>query len=375
CTNLACSFDGSTSSDPDGSVASYAWDFGDGTTGTGASASHTYAADGSYNVTLTVTDNQGATNPVSHSVTVAPAPNQSPTAVFTKSCTMLTCSFDGSTSFDSDGSVSSYAWDFGDGGTSTGSTASHTFAASGTYPVTLTVTDNQGATGFVTAQISVQAIVTYAADQFGRTTAGGWGTADTGGAWSVGGTAANYTVSGNAARMALKAAGASPTAYLNGAALKDTNSVVDFTLDKPATGGGAYVYVAARRAGGTDKSEYRLRAKVLSTGAVQLSLTKVVASGTETVLVTQTVTGLTFVAGQFLRMRLQVSGDASVSLTGKLWDPSATEPTSWQVSATDATSPLGAGAAGLLAYLSASSTNMPVTAQFQHLTITSPPTG
>ena len=56
CTNLECSFDGSASADADGAIVSYAWTFGDGTTGTGVKASHTYAAPGPYVVTLTVTD-------------------------------------------------------------------------------------------------------------------------------------------------------------------------------------------------------------------------------------------------------------------------------------------------------------------------------
>ena len=74
CTFLACSFNGSTSSDPDGTIASYAWTFGDSTQGSGATPQHTYAGQGTYTVTLTVTDNQGATNSVSHDVTANPTP-------------------------------------------------------------------------------------------------------------------------------------------------------------------------------------------------------------------------------------------------------------------------------------------------------------
>jgi subtilisin family serine protease len=70
CTGLGCSFDGSGSTDDDGTVVSYSWNFGDGTNGSGSTANHTYAAGGTYTVTLTVTDNDGATDPQSHSVTV-----------------------------------------------------------------------------------------------------------------------------------------------------------------------------------------------------------------------------------------------------------------------------------------------------------------
>jgi subtilisin family serine protease len=70
CSDLTCSFNGSASSDPDGSITGYAWNFGDGTTGTGVTTSRTYASSGTRTVTLTVTDNGGATGSTSQSVTV-----------------------------------------------------------------------------------------------------------------------------------------------------------------------------------------------------------------------------------------------------------------------------------------------------------------
>ncbi len=76
CTDLACNFDGSGSSDTDGNIVSYAWDFGDGNSGSGITVSHSYAAAGTYTVSLTVTDNEGATDTSSQSVTVTePAPS------------------------------------------------------------------------------------------------------------------------------------------------------------------------------------------------------------------------------------------------------------------------------------------------------------
>src|SRR2546426_3464853 len=150
CSGLTCDFT-STSSDPDGSIASYSWAFGDGGTSIAQNPSHTYGGSGNYTVTLTVTDNQGASSaPTSKSVTVT-APNQAPTADFTSSCGGLTCDFT-STSSDPDGSIASYSWAFGDGGTSTAQNPSHTYGGSGSYTVTLTVTDNQGATSAPTSK-------------------------------------------------------------------------------------------------------------------------------------------------------------------------------------------------------------------------------
>jgi serine protease len=85
CTDLSCSFDGSGSSDSDGNIVSYAWDFGDNSTGSGVTPSHTYAAAGTYDVTLTVTDNDNAPGSVSHSVTVTAPTTESPPTDFTAS--------------------------------------------------------------------------------------------------------------------------------------------------------------------------------------------------------------------------------------------------------------------------------------------------
>ena len=77
----AVDFDGSTSADPDGSIVSWDWDFGDGNTGTGEMTNHTYAAAGSYTVTLTVTDDGGLNDTATTTATIADAPvgNQPPT--------------------------------------------------------------------------------------------------------------------------------------------------------------------------------------------------------------------------------------------------------------------------------------------------------
>jgi PKD repeat protein len=145
------SFSGALSSDPDGSVVSYAWSFGDGTpAASGIAVSHTFAAGGSFTVTLVVTDNKGASSlPVSQQVTVV-LPNARPTAVISDpgaAAAGIELEFSGAESSDPDGSVTAYAWSWGDGSPGgTGAEPSHTFTTPGPYTVTLVVTDDDGAT-------------------------------------------------------------------------------------------------------------------------------------------------------------------------------------------------------------------------------------
>lgn len=96
--------------------------------------------------------------------------NIPPTATFAHECTDLSCTFDGSGSSDGDGTISSYAWDFGDDGSATGPTPSHTYGAAGTYTVVLTITDDDGATD--TAQQDVTVTEPPAAGEFSLSTSG-----------------------------------------------------------------------------------------------------------------------------------------------------------------------------------------------------------
>lgn len=250
-------FSSAGSNDPDGSISSYSWNFGDGATSLSANPSHSYASAGSYTVTLTVTDNQGASSSDSESVTVnavtgpggdqlnetslsgasnstkyftltvpagatnlvfatsggtgdadlyvrfgsqpttssydcrpyqsgnnescpiSPAQagtyhvmirgysaysgmslsgtysggstggNNAPNAVIANgpfsAVTGQSVSFSSAGSSDSDGSIASYSWNFGDGSASSAANPSHSYQNAGTYNVSLTVTDNDGA--------------------------------------------------------------------------------------------------------------------------------------------------------------------------------------------------------------------------------------
>ena len=154
CSNLTCNFtDGS--SDPDGSVVAWAWDFGDGTQSSEQNPQHRFPAGGTYDVTLTVTDDGDATDDAMRQISVTPQ-NQGPAASFTVSCDLLSCSFT-DTSTDSDGTIVDWSWDFGDGATSELQDPQHLYGAGGTYTVTLEVTDDDGATGQAVRQVTPNA--------------------------------------------------------------------------------------------------------------------------------------------------------------------------------------------------------------------------
>lgn len=158
--NQAIMFNASESYDPDGEIDFYRWNFGDGTSEILAqSPEHIYQNPGSYDVTLTVIDNNG-TSAMEKTTVAIGLTNQKPRANAggSYSCKVDNLVIlDGSDSYDSDGTITNYTWEFEDDSTEHGSPATHSFSNAGTYTVVLTVTDDEGATDTTTGIITVTA--------------------------------------------------------------------------------------------------------------------------------------------------------------------------------------------------------------------------
>ncbi len=146
CAGSEVTFRGDESHDSDGEVTRYDWDFGDGQTGQEAIVSHAYDRPGRYQVTLVVTDDRSVSNSRS-SVTQIVTVNQPPRVAAGPPrwvCPNDAIVFDGTASADVDGQLTRYEWDFGNGETAEGATATYAFTKPGRYPVTLSVTDDSG---------------------------------------------------------------------------------------------------------------------------------------------------------------------------------------------------------------------------------------
>ncbi len=177
---IPVAFDGRPSADdrndfghPEGPITSHEWTFvriADGVacnrllpiqqqtsdgTASGAQTQHAFSRAGSFGVILKVTDSQGLVDEKKLCITVAPAPPIARFTVAPNPVAGATVAFDGRTSTDFDGTVVGYSWAFGDGSSAAGAQAGHIFTAAGTYPVQLTVTDNEGRTSSVTTSVAV----------------------------------------------------------------------------------------------------------------------------------------------------------------------------------------------------------------------------
>ncbi len=163
---LTVTFNASASSDPDGTILGYQWNFGDGTTvlnTTSATVTHVYANSGTFMVNLIVLDSRGTVSTVvSQNISVAPIPvaNKAPAAQFTVATVLDNAAgFNATLSTDIDGTITSYAWNFGEPlsntNTATGNSATHVYGRTGSFVVTLTVTDNGGLTASSTQTVNI----------------------------------------------------------------------------------------------------------------------------------------------------------------------------------------------------------------------------
>ncbi len=166
---LNATVNASASSDPDGRIVEYAWDWGDGDNASGVSAAHSYRAPGDYAVTLRVTDDAGATATATHVAQTSRPPNKPPVALFDVAVSNLTVDVNGTASYDPDGTLQASYYEWGDGQSSPGATAAllgqpqigsdlvstHTYGAAGQYVIVLHVEDDRGGQANVSHSVNV----------------------------------------------------------------------------------------------------------------------------------------------------------------------------------------------------------------------------
>ncbi len=247
----AITFSGAKSSDPEGNPLTYAWNFGDSSTGTGVSPTHAYANAGTFNVSLTVTDTHGGTATAKTTATITAPPVANPGGPYT-GIPAQAIQFDGTQSYDPQGQTLTYAWNFGDKGTSNVAQPSHTYTTAGTYTVTLTVSDATSSgsattTATITPVVGMAILTPTAGTLTNKPTISVTGTvADATATVSVNGTAAtvssgNWTASGVALREGVNLITATATAKSGATGTASVSVTLDTTppavsIVAPATG-------------------------------------------------------------------------------------------------------------------------------------------
>jgi PKD repeat protein len=341
----AIGLDGSGSSDPDGDDLTYAWSFGDGNVGTGASPTHTYVDNGEFTVTLTVTDIHGATGQATTTATVtnvAPAVTVAvtPSSASVDQQVSLTGNF-------SDPGVADGPWawevDWGDGGKASGSassqtspiTASRSYAAPATYQVRLSVTDKDGGKGEATATV----VVSPSGDlsewftDFSEYTTG-----QTPNDWSYPYSAGNYSVEELTGATGGKVLVNSPTSTAFEVLRWDAlGTRADIELETVARSSGRNESMALMARGMDGVSTFY--SSRLDSGSGLWTLARY-NGGSSSALATW---ANPFPIGTWVRHRLRVEGN---TLKVKLWRASDPEPAAWTMEATDS-NPLPAGFAGV----------------------------
>ena len=201
---------------------------------------------------------------------------------------------------------------------------------------------------------------TAVSDSFSRTVSNGWGSAEIGGAWTPS-LASAFSVNGTTGRVLHNAAGNGRSAVLNGVSETDLTIATTISIDKPATGSGAYTGVVLRRV--SPGNEYVARLRWRSDGNVALSLTRHV-NGTETAITPETVIpGAT--TNQAIRLIADITGTGPTTINARAHAIGAPDPGTWQRTATDTSPTLQSpGAPGIATYLSSSTTNAPLTTTY-----------
>ncbi len=334
-----------------GIVTSWAWDFGDGSLLSAAqSPTHIYATTGTYNVKLTATG-PGGVNAKTVAVVVSSSPV--PTAGFTFVQTVNT--FD-VVFTDTSVNATSWSWNFGDGSpASTVESPTHTYAAGGSYNVTLTAINAAG-NNPLTQAVAV-ATPPWALDDFTRTVAAGWGVATFGGTWSMVGAAADFNVNGTQGTINIPTAGASRGAYL-GTSATNIDETFTFSTNTLPVGSHEYLYAIARRQ--SNLVEYAAKIRLGTNGGVYVAISRF--NATENVVVAEhQVAGLTETANQVFNVRFTVTGSTPTSLQVKVWAFGTPEPGAYSLTGLDSDPTVqGAGGVGIRTYIGGLSTDAPV---------------
>ena len=283
--------------------------------------------------------------------------NELPEAVFSVESSGLVAVMDASGSSDPDGSVESYVWDFGDGASGSGSSVTHEFAAAGTYEVTLTVTDDDGAEASSTQSVEVieeaePDLDDLVRDGFDRPD-GQLGTAPLGGAWTQTSGASNVGIEDGRARFTASNASQIRSAALTEVTTDNADLTFAFSVSDEIVSGNLYVSAIGRSMSGSD---YRARWIIQPGGKVQAQLTR-----GSSVMAWQNLSGMTLDAGTNYLIRVQVFGIGETTIRSKIWVDGAVEPAEWQMSTTDTTPGLqGAGHMGIETYVGGGFDPLPI---------------
>ena len=154
-TGESVSFDASASTDAEGAISSYRWEFGDGSTANGPTQTHTYTSGGIYTIRLTVTDSNGNTDVREKDINIS-VPNTPPTAAFTSSVDRQagTVTLDASASKDDDGTIAQYVWTFENGTVVTGEQVTYDAQGPGSRDIELLVVDDEGSSAAITEAVN-----------------------------------------------------------------------------------------------------------------------------------------------------------------------------------------------------------------------------